>query len=315
MQIVCPSCATSYDLGPDSLGASGRSVRCARCRNVWFASPTTEPVANEAEKGKPANADPALGRDETWAAEGKPSGEFEWSLERPEEVVGHAEPAAVLPTPEITQNDDVSWSLVENEDVADAEAPSLVPAIEPEAAEGAEDEQAQPDNVETVAVRRSPKKAKRAKGKIKLPRPGMPVLAVALAAMLGGLLFWRSDVVRALPQTASLFRVVGFPVNLRGLAFDAVKTTGEVVDGVPVLIVEGTIANVVNTKVEVPRLRFSLRNRAGQEIYAWTSVSGRNVLAPGETATFRTRLASPPSEGRDVIVRFVTRNDFRTGMR
>ena len=38
MLIVCPNCATSYRVEPSSLGAAGRSVRCVRCRTVWFAS-------------------------------------------------------------------------------------------------------------------------------------------------------------------------------------------------------------------------------------------------------------------------------------
>src|SRR5712692_3647734 len=37
MLIVCPNCATSYRVEASSLGAVGRSVRCVRCRNVWFA--------------------------------------------------------------------------------------------------------------------------------------------------------------------------------------------------------------------------------------------------------------------------------------
>src|SRR6476619_5473409 len=37
MLIVCPSCATSYDLAPTSLSPNGRQVRCARCRTVWNA--------------------------------------------------------------------------------------------------------------------------------------------------------------------------------------------------------------------------------------------------------------------------------------
>src|SRR5262245_52370923 len=41
MLIVCPSCATSYQVEPASLGHSGRSVRCARCQTVWFASVPT----------------------------------------------------------------------------------------------------------------------------------------------------------------------------------------------------------------------------------------------------------------------------------
>ena len=32
MLIVCPNCATSYQVEPSSLGATGRSVRCVRCQ-------------------------------------------------------------------------------------------------------------------------------------------------------------------------------------------------------------------------------------------------------------------------------------------
>src|SRR5665647_2624796 len=38
MLIVCPSCATSYLINPDSVGSAGRAVRCARCKTVWHAS-------------------------------------------------------------------------------------------------------------------------------------------------------------------------------------------------------------------------------------------------------------------------------------
>ena len=40
MLIVCPNCATSYQVEPSSLGATGRSVRCVRCQKVWFAANT-----------------------------------------------------------------------------------------------------------------------------------------------------------------------------------------------------------------------------------------------------------------------------------
>ena len=37
MLIVCPSCATSYDVELASLLPEGRPVRCLRCRTVWHA--------------------------------------------------------------------------------------------------------------------------------------------------------------------------------------------------------------------------------------------------------------------------------------
>jgi hypothetical protein len=172
-----------------------------------------------------------------------------------------------------------------------------------------------PESIESVAARRAPKAKKPKKRTIKWPSVGLPVVIVMLIAVLGALVGFRSHVVRIAPQTASLYGAIGLPVNLRGLTFESVRTTGEVHEGVAVLIVEGTIANVVDKTVEVPRLRFAMRNAAGQEIYAWTSVTGRSILSPGETTTFRSRLASPPSEGRDVVVRFLNRRDLVAGIR
>ena len=47
MQIVCPNCDSCYQVDASTLGAAGRSVRCTRCRTVWFESPAAEPPAPE----------------------------------------------------------------------------------------------------------------------------------------------------------------------------------------------------------------------------------------------------------------------------
>jgi hypothetical protein len=39
------------------------------------------------------------------------------------------------------------------------------------------------------------------------------------------------------------------------------------------------------------------------------------MLGAGEAEHFQTRLASPPVEGRDVVVRFFTRRDLAGGAR
>ena len=51
MLIVCPSCASEYTIDPTKLGADGRTVRCALCRDTWAATP---------DGGAPA-AQPAAG--------------------------------------------------------------------------------------------------------------------------------------------------------------------------------------------------------------------------------------------------------------
>lgn len=38
MLIVCPACASEYRIDAERVGTSGRSVRCAACRETWFIS-------------------------------------------------------------------------------------------------------------------------------------------------------------------------------------------------------------------------------------------------------------------------------------
>jgi hypothetical protein len=121
---------------------------------------------------------------------------------------------------------------------------------------------------------------------------------------------WRPEIVRALPQTSSFYKLVGLSVNLRGVAFDGVATTTEQHEGVPVLVVEGNIVNGARTVADVPRLKFIVRNATGQEIYSWTAVPSRTLLPPGEAVSFRTELASPPPDTHDVLLRLVDPRDI-----
>lgn len=50
MLIVCPACASEYEIPAEHVGASGRQVRCAACRETWFISATSAlPRAVEAD--------------------------------------------------------------------------------------------------------------------------------------------------------------------------------------------------------------------------------------------------------------------------
>lgn len=51
MLIVCPSCASQYELDAAKLGPEGRKVRCARCQTLWHVDATSElPPAPSAEE-------------------------------------------------------------------------------------------------------------------------------------------------------------------------------------------------------------------------------------------------------------------------
>lgn len=311
MLIVCPNCATSYRVETSSLGATGRSVRCVRCRNVWFAH---DPSARAAIAQSPRTEIDALGADGGDAGTSSPDAPLP-PTEEPGPAAAAVEPSfEAEPTPaevpdspaQTPPSAPAPWPDLDPP-IAIADAPALAPM---------EHDNSQPadaklgEDIETFAARR----ARRARRRSRWPLPGLPLAILALLALNAALIAWRADVVRVAPQTASLYAAIGLPVNLRGLSFADVVTTTETHDGVQVLVVEGTIASASTRVVEIPRLRFSVRNPGGQEVYAWTALPSRSLLAPGETLAFRSRLASPPPDARDVLVRFFNRRDLVAGI-
>jgi len=143
------------------------------------------------------------------------------------------------------------------------------------------------------------------------PQTAILILLVLDCILVG----WRGEVVRALPQTSAFYKLVGLSVNFRGLDFDGVATTTEQDEGVPILVVEGNIVNSARRVANVPQLKFIVRNATGQEIYSWIAEPSRPLLSPGEMASFRTQLTSPPPDAHDVLIRFVDQRDIVAAVR
>lgn len=160
-------------------------------------------------------------------------------------------------------------------------------------------------NIRTPPV---PRHRARARGDGLLTRFLPAITALQLAAVAAVLLA-RVEVVRVMPEAASLFRMIGLPVNLRGLVFAGLGTRTERQDGVAVLIVEGRIESDSHSAVAVPPLRFALRDAAGAELYAWTAPPDAVTLGAGESLPFQARMISPPPGGHDVLVRFAHPSD------
>jgi predicted Zn finger-like uncharacterized protein len=394
MKISCPQCRTVYDVEAGSLGPDGRSVRCARCQTVWFASRPAAQAAVIPFPSHDARAAPLQGvtRGEThrsraaggWAgpnaaAAGLPPGftivpagqgaapaaaaaqaaagqafladvaaapaiaetvvapsiapELEAhtivAVDAPPEV--EPEPVAVAAVPEPAPAADASGifppdgiipanerTAEEPHKAAGAEASAATESPDGDAA-ASENAPAQGVDVESIArrrraasgTRRPTRKRAEPKWRISL----MSVAILILATINGSLLVWRADVVRTLPQTASLYRHLGLPVNLRHLAFTGIRATETRRDGVTILSLEGSIRANGAKVVDVPRLRFAIQAANGHEIYAWTVLPKRTRLARGEVLPFHTRLASPPKQGRFIQVRFFNKQDMAAGMR
>lgn len=305
MQIVCPNCETSYHLDGSALGPGGRSVRCVRCRMVWFAvgAGALAEAAAEPDMAQIGAAEAGIAPPGGWPGEvavppaASEPGNTVWSPDAPSAA------SAVATEPDAS------------EAPAPSEAPVPVvesPALAPAGPAAAADEIIAPEDIETVAARRAREQAHKRRSAWPLFGARSAILALMLINL--GLVAWRAEIVRLLPQTASFFAAIGLPVNLRGLLITDITTEIQTHEGVAVLLIEGRIVSAAKRTVEVPRLRFAARNAAGSEIYSWTALPGRSLLGPGEVLPFRSRLAAPPADTHDVLVRFFSRRDLAGGI-
>lgn len=288
MHIVCPHCTTSYAVDPANFGVTGRKVRCARCQEVWLAVPQ-ELVSAEAydiEENSPQTGfEPQAGAADDWREDVAPH------VESPSISAEWPEPEAASPAAETDGN----WTTLARQEAMTEGVP------------------AKSSRLKKFGGSVAPF-LKSGTWSNALPRVlNLPTVCVALAAMVFSLMVWRADVVRAMPQTAAFFKITGMGVNLRGLAFEDLKISTETVNNKPVLLIEGAIIDVTRKPVEIPRLRFIVRDAKGADIYAWNAVLEQPVLNPGEKAWFKTRLASPPAEGREIAVRFFHKLDIGSG--
>lgn len=291
MHIVCPHCTTSYAVNPANFGEAGRRVRCARCHEVWQAMPQ-----------EMATAAAISGQDTAHNGTGFQAHDVEASGDWQNDHAPHIESPSIA----------AEWTEPQTAEPAggtDQNWPSLAQQDEALAA-------AQPKFESRFARLRRPVASilKPANWAAALPGAlNLTTVCAALGAMVFALIAWRADVVRLMPQTAAFYNMAGMGVNLRGLAFEDVKISTEIVNDKPVLLIEGSIIDVTRRPVEIPRLRFTVRDAKGSDLYAWNAVLEQPVLNPGEKAWFKTRLASPPAEGREIAVRFFHKQDIASG--
>ncbi len=266
MRIECPSCAAGFEVSPAALGPNGRTVRCAACKNTWFAEAPALVLADGVEEPAPT---PALRISEE-------------DREQHAALAAHADRAG---DPIATVDD----------------APALSPAEEIPPPP--------PEPRRKTVARYTPVASKR---KRSFP---LGALTAVFAIVVSFGIVSRESFVRAAPELATLYAAVGLPVNLRGLEFQSIRTRQEIQDGITVLAIEGEIGNVANRAVELPRVRLSVLGDKGVEIYSWTALLPKSVLYPHESVPFKSRLASPPAEGKEIMVRFLTRADLTAGIR
>jgi predicted Zn finger-like uncharacterized protein len=367
MLVVCPNCATSYDVDIASLRAAGRRVRCQRCDGIWHAerpqatkllaaanalapvrlaieavalTVAEESAALAWEAGSPAGAmtepwvEPAADDGGGQAAAVMPEIPYEQALwDAPADPSGreadHSVFAPVLPVSALLAEEPVSASqLAAPVDVAlaallqelDGQAIKAKPEPESETiafdswdteqALAAQNDAAGNELIAGLSTMVA-EQARRRRGRWRLPVSRLLLVILGLLVADAVIIGRRTDLVRAMPQTASFYARLGVPVNLRGIDFDGVGAVTEEHGNSAVLVVTGDVLNRTADTQEVPQLQFALRDAGHEEIYSWTVAPARMTLPAGEALTFRSQLPAPPLDTQEVLVSFVDRADSR----
>jgi predicted Zn finger-like uncharacterized protein len=182
----------------------------------------------------------------------------------------------------------------EQEDKQSEDAPQ--PAVE--AIPQPKVEVAAPHRRRSALPRERPKRANLA---------GWVALGAILLAVLGGGWLMRERVVDAWPASARLFAALGTPVEVLGAGIEIADVTSarDVVEGVPVLLIEGRLTNISEAVRTVPAVRASLLDQSAREVRSWLVPILEQRLLPGETVAFTTRLENPPDEARELAITFV----------
>jgi predicted Zn finger-like uncharacterized protein len=338
MRIRCPNCDSTHEVPPSVLEGKPRKVRCASCRTVFEAraesdsppaKPAIAPAAAAIAGGAaasfalPDSDDALIGDAGVTAAETAPEPEADAfaAAEDPgfdmEAAMGQDDLDALFADAPATS---------EPEPVAMA-APPSAPEIAADPLEAAQDAAkiaatlaaasaaaaAAASEDEPKPRKRSPH-AKPARSSFRIG-PALGVVAATGIGTLVGLTVFRHETVRIAPSFAPYFEMMGLEVNSTGLEIREVRSYIVMEDHREMLEISGKIFNITRTRQHVPVIRLSLHNAEGQQLYVWTGAADNAELAAGDKTQFRRRLATPPKEATQVMVRFVARDDIVAAIR
>lgn len=273
MALTCPNCATRFKVKSEALGDRGRSVRCAKCAHVWFAT-QDDLESDGATGGQPAPKAPP-----------------------------RREPPPRDPPPRRAsepEEDDPFGATFDDED-DDADDVDLGPPPASMRSE-APAYDAPPFGADEEIVPRQ----RRPQPKKKSPLGAWIMLGVLVLGVAIGGFFLRFDIVKAYRPANAIFAAIGFPVDTLGfgLKIEQPTTRALIKQDERVLEVTGGITNTSGEPIDVPMLRGALLNAQDMEVHVWSFVTEESRVLPGETVAYKISVSNPPRGATDLLVTF-----------
>jgi len=115
---------------------------------------------------------------------------------------------------------------------------------------------------------------------------------------------FRQDIVNKAPQTATLYKSLGVDVTLSGLDIEDPITRSALVDGRPVLVVNGAVRNITAQAQDVPMVQLSLHSKDGEPLVTWLVDVKKDRLGKDERITFISEYPDPPVDAVKLRYKF-----------
>ncbi|TCP35753.1 zinc-ribbon domain-containing protein [Sphingomonas sp. BK235] len=268
MIIECPECRARYLVPDGTVGATGRTVRCANCRHSWFQEPRDEPLP-ELDESPPADA-------------------AEAPRDRPDARAADAAPAVVEPDP-------VPAPARAVEQRADPVTPAAPPPLVAPAP--AEPEMAVAAPGYDAFAHRPPFRPERNLVRMR-----------TIASLAAGLLMLAAVAVILWTTAPGLAQQVGLAIGPAELPLRIVDHPIErrkMANGSELFAVSGQITNPSPSRQRVPDIRADLRDAQGKIVFSWTITPQQRTLLPNGALDFNSAQVDVPASSKRLDLSFV----------
>lgn len=285
MLVTCPNCSTRYNVPDMTMGAKGRTVRCAKCQHQW-----KQPFVAAQPEARAKKPEPKMVTDPP-----RPK--------KPEPVMVTEEREGAI------EDDLLAAAMAEEARVGDEE----MEGAEAGGGEGganpfdriAEMMMEQPpapipDMFATGAMDREPRRRRGGLGLV------LVVLVILIAVAAAALIFLQDKVIARAPMTAKYYDMVGLRNEVvgAGLSFRDYSSERAKQDNQEVLIVRGVIANGTDQPRSIPLLQLALYD--GQTLLQQKTIDPPQASLDGHgTVGFKITLETPDPHASRFEVTFV----------
>ncbi len=128
------------------------------------------------------------------------------------------------------------------------------------------------------------------------------ISAAAAAALIGGAIFFRAEVVRVFPASQAAYAGLGMPVS--SLVIEKVKAEPVFEGGRPVLSVSGQLRNVQAQAATAAPLRVSLLDRLGKPVAIKVARPIDGAVPARAVRYFAISIIDPPAAARELEITF-----------